>query len=338
MKEHKILFLALLVSFFSVDNLLARDWHTMKVPGAKCGDGSDYEIHFSKGNTNKLIVEFMGGGACWSAGSCYGPNLRAWIRQIPTFLATSVMASSDPKLSPFTEHNYIYFPYCTGDVHAGRHTAKYALGLKAHHQGFNNVVSGLNLVNNKNLVDFKGLNEVVLYGASAGAIASFIHSKTIEKMITPSTRKIIIADAPGLHFSNGFWKKFTKNLLNDFKFVFGRLGMTIDHNDGMLAPQLTKVCSTLSDWKIGILQGAQDIVMSAIFGEVSLKEHKNLVYSKNGVYQVTKASNNCSAWVPDTKMHTFLLIEKSSNMKANGFSALEFAWKTYRGNTDQNYK
>jgi hypothetical protein len=93
------------------------------------------------------------------------------------------------------------------------------------------------------------------------------------------------------------------------------------------------------DWKIGILQGADDVVMASIFGSRTPWDHEKVVYGPNGIYAMTEdPTDNCAAWVPRTPMHTFLPFDPSSKMKAGGISAMDFATEILTKGPGRNYR
>tara|TARA_R110002072_G_scaffold276051_1_gene437618 strand:- start:383119 stop:384096 length:978 start_codon:yes stop_codon:yes gene_type:complete len=317
----------LFVLFLSLNSLNAREWKRVKIPGAKCGDGIDYSVFVDQRDSTKLAVEFMGGGVCWDSYTCYGPNFRTWIHPIPKIPNFSSMTKEDGILS---DHTMIYFPYCTGDIHGGSHVAKYQFGVKVHHTGYSNVEKTWKYLQKENIIHFKNIDDLVLYGSSAGAIGSFIHSQTIKPYLKNGIKKTILADSPGLHFGKKFWNKFTSRHHKDFKRSFKPIKLDYSMTTGFVAPTLPLVCDTLKDWEIGILQGTQDVIMSIVFGNISPKEHEKLIYRKDGLANVLNDSPNCSAWVAQTKMHTFLILPKSAEeIMSDGESAIDFATRIY---------
>lgn len=303
--------------------LSARDWKKIEIPGAKCGDGLPYKIFFDAKNTKKLGIEFMGGGACWNASTCWGPNFRTWIHPVPHPIPNELM-SQDSSKSPLSERTMIYFPYCTGDIYGGDHVGDYSFG-KISHTGYSNVQRALRYLDEKGYVDFQDLTHVTLFGASAGALGSLIHAKTIESYLSKDVKKSIVADSPGLHWGENFWDKFTPAIIRDFSRNLAPVGVEVIMGEGLLAPQLERVCDRLSKWKVGILQSTEDIIMARVFGHISTKEHARLVLGQEGVKEIVKTISNCSAWIPDTKMHTFLLLPQSARMESDGKSALDYA-------------
>ena len=316
----------------------AKDWIKLKIPGAKCGDGVDYSVFYSPGDSTKLFTEFMGGGACWSLSTCFGPNLRTWMHPIPEIPTFSVLTSDKEELSPFTNHSSLYFPYCTGDVHSGDHSIDYKFSVTAHHRGYSNVQKTIRYLKERNLIQFSQLKELILSGSSAGGIGALVHAKTFEPELGSETKKIIISDSPGLHFGRTFWEKFTTPMISDFQAAFSKVSLDLDFTDGMVAQKTEEVCRYLSDWKIGFLQGSQDLVMSRVFGNISPSDHRDNVYSPRGIYETSKKTENCAAFTPDTKMHTFLILEKSSQIKAGDITALDFVKRIYAGKTDSSFK
>ncbi len=319
-------------------SLQARDFKTYTIPGAVCGNGMPYKVWVDTENVDseKLAVEFMGGGACWSVSTCYGPNLRAWVHPLPKLV--SKMNIMVKKGSPLENHSVLYFPYCTADVFAGNHKARYRLKSKVHHKGYSNIQKTINYLQKKKVINFKSLNDIVLYGSSAGGIGSLLHSVTFDKIVPMEAKRTIISDSPGLHFGIRFWNKFTPRTLKDFKSAFLKVGLNLSDENGMIAPQMPKVCKRLSHWNIGVLQGARDFVMSTIFGNISAKDHRALVYSRRGILNVTSEVRNCSAWAPDSRLHAFMLFPETAATQAAGVSALDYATEIYEGRTDINYR
>jgi hypothetical protein len=308
-----------------------RNWQKVKIPGAYCGNGTPYAVWIDRRSDEKLAIEFMGGGACWSAKTCFGKKLRAWILPIPRLPLISSFQVRHPKWSPIHNHSMIYFPYCTGDVHAGKHVAHYNRNVQVFHYGYKNIELAFEYLNRKELIDFKNYDEIVMYGSSAGAIGATLHTQTLKDYINPAARKFLLADAPGMHWGNTFWNKFTDDINNDFIESFSKLGFKYSLEDGNVAKYLPQICSTLHDWNIGLLQGSMDAVMSAMFGNISPLDHRGLVYGERGLLANAPKTNNCSVWLPDTPQHTFLIFPYSIIMKAEGTTALDFARAILKG-------
>jgi hypothetical protein len=308
--------------------LLANSFESIKIPGAKCGNGDDYEIFYKAGNTDKLLIEFMGGGACWDENSCFR-ILHAWIKPIPNIKLFSVFTSKNEKSNPYIDHTVVYFPYCTGDVHIGDHISNYA-GKKVYHYGKRNVLLGLKYLQDMQKVKFKNVNDVTVWGASAGAIATLFYSKDIAKLIGPEAKKTMIVDSPGLHFGEHFWEKFNQEGQNDFKTAFQAVGLKVDFHDGFIAKDMGPVFEGYSDWNIGILLATKDIIMSTVFGDISPEDQEKLIMGPLGLPAVASHYPNVKVWVKQTYMHTFLLTEQSGRMSSqDGETAIDFAKKVY---------
>jgi len=314
-------------------------FETIKIPGAVCGNGGSFSVFFKKGQSDKLAVEFMGGGACWSASTCYGPNLRAWFHQLPSLVTNASLAANGSKEeTPFYEHSFLYIPYCTGDVFAGKHVARYRFGIKAHHKGFTNTKKIFDHLIKKKIINPSLIKDLGLFGASAGALGALIHGHDIEKRFPNATKKTLIADSPGLHWGGDFWDKFTPEMLEDIVDALARVNLKIDTHNGFIAELLPEVCALYQDFNIGFLQGSKDLIMTLLFGNINTKDHEELIYSEQGLYGVTQRIRNCKAWVPQTHMHTFLLTNPSGNIKAGKKTAIEFSKEIYKGNMITNYR
>lgn len=300
-------------------------WIRYYIPGAICGDGLPYSVFVeNKPKANRLSIEFMGGGACWSASTCYGPNIHTWIHPIPTLPFYSLLTS--PSLdNPYKSASKIYFPYCTGDVFTGNHTEAYLPFVNVHHMGYNNVLKALDYLSKKKVVNFQKYPEVFVWGASAGAIGALTHAKNIEKYVNPMATKILLADSPGLHFGKTFWQKFTPEQMVDFVNAFGNVSLNINPNDGMVAPHMGPFFKRMSNWFVGVMQSTLDPVMSIGFGEITPEEHQKAVLGPDGIVAIAKPFTNVGVWIPELAEHTFLLLDSSAHDKnPEGISAIEF--------------
>ncbi len=130
-------------------------WTWLDIPGMVCGNGSPTGIAVNPSTkSQKLVILFEGGGACWEAAACYGIIIPVTASHLDGFNATTfaqvrpqifdssfLFQRSDPA-SLFHDATWVFVPYCTGDIHAGTQDTVYsALGQQRtmHHRGANNV-------------------------------------------------------------------------------------------------------------------------------------------------------------------------------------------------------
>jgi hypothetical protein len=130
-----------------------------------CGDGSQFCFYFSKPsqrqmNTERILIEIMGGGACWDSYTCQKQASYLYLKEelddllgkscqeiqyginsgngngngdngnnnnggINMLCSGSLGNSTDGNVVDFTQYNTIIIPYCTQDTHLGSNTMIY---------------------------------------------------------------------------------------------------------------------------------------------------------------------------------------------------------------------
>jgi Pectinacetylesterase len=166
------------------------------VPGGdcQCSDGSKFSYWIRKANPKKVVFYLQGGGACFSAKTCargselYRPNLRS--DDGPTGQAG--MFDLADKRNPFADYSIVYVPYCTGDVHLGNTTTKYAPGLTVRHKGYVNATAALDRMT----ATFPDATNVAVLGESAGSIAAPLYAALASDRL-PKARITVLADGSG---------------------------------------------------------------------------------------------------------------------------------------------
>lgn len=326
MKTLKLI--SILLVGFSLSLAEARSWEKINIPGAICGDGQSYSVFLDRKKADKLLVEFMGGGACWSEGTCYGDTRLTKI-QPPENAVTSVIAK-EADGNPWNEHTALYIPYCTGDVHSAFHSVSYKPDTPLYHQGFTNFVLTLQYLQQQSILNFKGMKDVTVWGASAGALGALVHSETLDAYLDIAAQRTLIADSPGLHYGKNFWYKFTENLNHDYQATFQKIDLTYSIDDGFIAPLFGPVFMRLGKWQIGILQATEDMVMSLVFGSIAPQDHRKLVLGPQGIPMVAKPYLNVKTWIMDGWNHTFLVKPNTAKVRdMSGETAWDFAVRVY---------
>lgn len=118
--------------------------------GTACADGSPYRFFVHPGDPARLLVEFEGGGACWSAETC---AMEIYTRRVITDpelarrlgLLVGIYDRGNPA-NPFREWTHVYVPYCTGDLHWGNSARTYtsaAAAFTVQHRGAANAAAAL---------------------------------------------------------------------------------------------------------------------------------------------------------------------------------------------------
>lgn len=156
----------------------AAEWQTIKPGGdTLCAPGTPYQFHVRKGASDKLMIFFNGGGACWSGDICdvktepttYRPFADGEGNDPRT--RDGAFALGNPE-NPFKDWSQVFVSYCTGDIHLGTADKTYTKsdGTKqtAYHRGRINAQAALAYT----YETFKKPKTVFVSGGSAGAISS----------------------------------------------------------------------------------------------------------------------------------------------------------------------
>eukprot|EP00929_Paragymnodinium_shiwhaense_P007595 TRINITY_DN111505_c0_g1_i1.p1 TRINITY_DN111505_c0_g1~~TRINITY_DN111505_c0_g1_i1.p1 ORF type:complete len:432 (-),score=79.13 TRINITY_DN111505_c0_g1_i1:258-1553(-) len=163
----------------------------LKGMGAVCLDGSDAGFYFAPAvdaaNANNWQVYFQGGGWCYSEEDCLTRSetvvgsSKAW----RTTSAHSGLMSSDCKLNPdFCKFNRVELMYCDGSSFSGnREDPLEVQGKQLYFRGRRIVDAVFDTLLTMGL---KNATNVMLTGASAGGLATFLHTDYIHGRLLAS--------------------------------------------------------------------------------------------------------------------------------------------------------
>jgi hypothetical protein len=187
------------------------------VPGGGTADTTTFQFWAKRGTVNNLVVFFEGGGACWDARTCLGVTPTG--RTAPTFVPygvyqdprnigtgpgqfSGVFDLTDPR-NPFKDWNFVYIPYCTGDIHAGSAVQSVPLPTPAgpvpiaiHHRGHDNFVAVLKFMTEN--FDEPGPRQIFVTGASAGGYGAMLNMPWIEDAFRGAQLNVLADASQGI--------------------------------------------------------------------------------------------------------------------------------------------
>mmetsp|Transcript_44827 Transcript_44827/g.129662 ORF Transcript_44827/g.129662 Transcript_44827/m.129662 type:complete len:433 (-) Transcript_44827:71-1369(-) len=183
---------------------------TLVYPGGKtrCLDNSkpDYFFQVIPGSKNKLLIDFEGGGACWSKlsydiNTCGVKQARQWPR-------TGFFERS-PR-NPFSNYTILSIQYCSGDLHSGAVTHLWLdnMGRRVRQFGYHNTRSVIDWAK----ANFKGrLQSLIIMGQSAGAIGTQLWASSLLTDFSYASASVIADSYVGI-FPDGFQGPVFKDL------------------------------------------------------------------------------------------------------------------------------
>eukprot|EP00043_Microstomoeca_roanoka_P004122 m.47695 g.47695 ORF g.47695 m.47695 type:complete len:512 (+) comp12345_c0_seq1:206-1741(+) len=203
----------------------------MRPSGTVCSDGSPWVFTLDKVDTSKLFLDFSGGGACWSAETCFesvlcSPPLSSnckgsYFRTLTPDASTLAAIECGLDISAYAEDyfggflarqnednafatwSHVFIPYCTGDIHLGNNTHVYSgcqsneNGCVVHHRGSVNAMKVVDWVI-REFIDTEILTDLVCFGDSAGAYASSVYCSILAEAIAQrglNVRTTLLADS-----------------------------------------------------------------------------------------------------------------------------------------------
>lgn len=188
----------------------ANTWTWVDFPDARCGNGTatGIGVNFNPSST-RLVIFFEGGGACSDYSSCYVTGTASYVSsgytkrdfdsgkpysRVPLFTRTDTR-------NPFTDANYVYVPYCTGDVHSGTKVQPLTNGVQTkdtYFVGYSNVSAYLARLQ----ATFPNLTGGLVSGWSAGGFGAAFNWEQVQKAF-PAARIDDLDDSGPPFMPNG---------------------------------------------------------------------------------------------------------------------------------------
>ena len=190
-------------------SVLAQEWEAV-APGGDtiCSDGSPYRFFVHRGDPNRLLIEFEGGGACWSGSTCEADVYNRNVLSDPEAARQAgqlqgIYDRTNPA-NPLKDYTHVYIPYCTGDLHWGNATATYTSvsgsPYVVQHKGAVNAATALNWAG----ANVPAPSQVVVAGCSAGGYGAALWSAKIARAY-PGARMVELADSAAGVVPEGFF-------------------------------------------------------------------------------------------------------------------------------------
>jgi hypothetical protein len=186
-------------------------WNEVHPGGATiCARGEPYAFWVWPGTSNRLVVDFGGGGACWSAATC-DPDVARFSDDVDGVRAAVAAGyargiyAKDRADNPFATDWHVLVPYCTGDVHWGDATVTYGEGADAttiHHRGAANARAALAYAQRA----APRAARVFVTGCSAGAYGSALWSAHVAQR-WPDAHVIQLGDSGAGVITDAFFRE-----------------------------------------------------------------------------------------------------------------------------------
>jgi hypothetical protein len=161
---------------------LPKGW-TAIAPGGNtvCANGTPYEFFVRPmTNSQKLMIYFQAGGACWDGATCDDDSLLYSKGVDYGALETyrGIFDFNNPE-NPVADYNIVFVTYCSADVHTGSRNRTFSdsLGFQKlmRFQGYVNSLSALKWT----YANYPNPERIFITGSSAGAVASIFFAEPI---------------------------------------------------------------------------------------------------------------------------------------------------------------
>jgi hypothetical protein len=189
-------FMATGMPIMAPDNM----WTWIPFDNTKCRGGTPAGMSVNMNSASKkLMIYLEGGGACFDSQTC-GSNPDAIGSQNP---GGAGVFNRGQAANPVKDWNYVYVPYCTGDVHMGAKDDGMVPGVTGtqHFMGRANLTAFLHRI----IPTFQTPEKVLLTGVSAGGFGASSNAAFVQYAF--GSVPITVIDDSGPTFSNKYLPK-----------------------------------------------------------------------------------------------------------------------------------
>lgn len=172
------------------DDLTAGEWTQIPVDDAVCLYDTDYSFFVRPADveTDKLMIYFQGGGACWDGLTCGSVGQFASqydVSDDEMAVYTAGLFDYENESNPVTDFHAVFVPYCSGDIHSGDAEMTFDLPEAMQTDDAADVSVIFNGVDNTSQVldwvyaNFLEPEQVLITGCSAGGYGAATHAPFI---------------------------------------------------------------------------------------------------------------------------------------------------------------
>ena len=246
-------------------------WAWVDFPDSRCRNDTATGIGVRHGSSDRLVIYFEGGGACFNTATCLlndgfsnfsAPQFIAWANTI----GGGGMFDADAADNPVADWNFVYVPYCTGDVHAGDKADAGVPGVFGAQQfvGYRNVGHYLERI----VPSFAGASHVLVTGQSAGGFgAAFNYDRIADAW--PGA-KVTLLDDSGPPFGDMYlapcMQQEWRSLWNLDDTLPADCVDCFSPDGGGISQLATYLAAKHNGQKFGLYSSLQDAVIRTFFG------------------------------------------------------------------------
>ncbi|WP_146659070.1 pectin acetylesterase-family hydrolase [Enhygromyxa salina] len=333
------------------------DWNWVDIPGAKCIDGSPAGIGVRYGISDELAIFFEGGGGCFNAATCalfYASFANFDQLTFDLIWQTTVLQgglfSTTNADNPLRDWNFIYVPYCTGDVHAGAApdtpVPGFALGAPQQFVGYSNVHEFLDRI----VPTFKDTSHVLVTGISAGGFGAAFNYDRIADAFDGSMVTLIDDSGPPLMdpYLVPCLQQTWRDLFNLDATLPPDCPECFADNGGGVYNLAHYLAEKHADQTLGLISSEQDLVIRTFFGygvqnqggqecpPGIIELPMNGAYFEEGVYALRSelsAHDNWGTYLQGGTSHTSISFLSYYLTNVNGIRMVDWVANMLEGKT-----
>jgi len=247
------------------------DWFWVDFPESRCRNDTTTGIGVRHGSSDKLVIYFEGGGACFNTSTCllndpfsnFGAiQFTAWAAGI----GGGGIFDNASEDNPVADWSFVYVPYCTGDVHAGDKDDAGVPGVFGAQQfvGYRNVALYLERI----VPSFAGASHVLVTGESAGGFGAAFNYDRIADAWPGS--QVTLLDDSGPPFGDMYlapcMQKEWRSLWNLDDTIPADCSECFSPDGGGISNLATYLATKHEGQKFGLYSSLQDAVIRTFFG------------------------------------------------------------------------
>lgn len=291
-----------------------------------CSRGTPYSFYVRGGRSDRVIVDFQGGGACWNDFTCSVADslFSDRVRGLDSFLAFSAQAGGtlfdpDPS-SPFADWTIVHVPYCTGDIHWGDATVEYADDLTINHRGYTNARSAIDWVQRH----FAGPEKLFVSGCSAGAYGAILHSAYLAQHYTDS-QVTVLADSGAGIITDSFLNDSLPNWNAQANIPSFVPGLDVPITDLTLPDLYINIARHFPTHRFAQTATAYDADQIFFYGAMGGNRHDWPPAFSASIAEIEAAVPNFRAYVPPGSMHCATPYPFFSTREVKGVKLVDWA-------------